>query len=78
MDNTPPPPPATLAEGYAMEVLFRDHHVTLFCVSLGSLILGFPLAWNVLWHLKESKLRLVDFAFIYQIDFEYIGGILYL
>ena len=53
-------------------------HVALFSVCIGSLVLGLPLAWNVLWHLKESKLRLVDFAFIYQIDFEYIGGILYL
>ena len=65
-------------EAYAWEVLLRDHHVALFSVCFGSLVLGLPLAWNVLWHLKESKLRLVDFAFIYQIDFEYIGGILYL
>ena len=46
-------PEGNLAEGYAMEVLFRDHHVALFCVSLGSLILGLPLAWNALWHLQE-------------------------
>ena len=39
-------------DGYAMEVLFRDHHVILICICLGSLILGVPLAWNALWHLK--------------------------
>ena len=37
---------------YAMEVLIRDHRVVLISVSLGSLILGLPLAWNMLWHLK--------------------------
>ena len=42
-----------LAEGgYAFEELFRDHHVALFSASLASIILGLPLAWNVLWHLK--------------------------
>ena len=39
----------------AWEVLLRDHHVAFFSVCLGSLFLGLPLAWNVLWHLKESK-----------------------
>ena len=42
---------------YAMEVLLTNHpqaRVALFCVLLGSLILGIPLAWNVLWHLKAS------------------------
>ena len=47
-------------EGYAMEVLFRDHQVALFSVSLGSLILGLPLAWNSLWNLKA---RLSSFLF---------------
>ena len=42
-------------EAYAWEVLLRDHHVALFSVCFGSLVLGLPLAWNVLWHLKESK-----------------------
>ena len=42
-----------MTEAYAMEVLFRDHYFALFSVHLGSLILGLPLAWNVLWHLKE-------------------------
>ena len=41
-------------EGYAMEVIFSQHCSALFVVILGSLILGVPLAWNILWHLKES------------------------
>ena len=43
-----------MTNGYAMKALFRDHHVALFCVCLCSLILGLPLVWNVLWHLKEG------------------------
>ena len=42
---------------YAMEVLLTQHpqaRVALFWVILGSLILGVPLAWNVLWHLNVS------------------------
>ena len=39
-------------EGYAMEVLVRDHYVALLVVNLGSLVLGLPLAWNTLWNLK--------------------------
>ena len=42
---------------YAMEVLLTHHpqaRVALFWVILGSLILGVPLAWNVLWHLNVS------------------------
>ena len=35
-----------------MEDLFKDHNVALFCVILCSLMLGLPLAWNVLSHLK--------------------------
>ena len=46
-------PKGVSAEGFAMEVLFKHHHVALFSVSLGSLILGLPLAWNALWHLQE-------------------------
>ena len=48
-----------LAKGFAMEALIKDYHVALFFVCLGSLILGVPLVWNILWHLKEriSKLR---------------------
>ena len=42
-----------LAESYALEELLTDHQVAVFCVCLCSLILGTPLAWNVLWHLKE-------------------------
>ena len=41
-------------EAYSAEVIFfRDHQAYLIFVSFGSLILGIPLAWNVLWHLKE-------------------------
>ena len=39
-------------EDYAMEILLRDFQVVLFATCLGSLILGLPLAWNLLWHLK--------------------------
>ena len=39
--------------GYAMEVLIREHYVALFCVNIGSLAMGLPLAWNTLWNLKE-------------------------
>ena len=43
-----------MANGFALEALIEEHHVALVIVCLGSLILGVPLAWNVLWHLKES------------------------
>ena len=49
-----------MTEAYAMEVLFRDHHVALISVSLGSLILGLPLAWNMLWHLKARLLNCTE------------------
>ena len=39
-------------EDYAMEILLRDFQVVLFAICLGSLIMGLPLAWNLLWHLK--------------------------
>ena len=42
-----------LAKGFALEALLEDHYGALFIVCLGSLIFGVPLAWNVLWHLKE-------------------------
>ena len=41
-------------QGYAMEVAFSRHSTALLGVILGSLILGLPLAWNILWHLKVS------------------------
>ena len=41
-------------QGYAMEVAFSCHSTALLGVILGSLILGLPLAWNILWHLKVS------------------------
>ena len=43
-----------VTKGFALEALIEEHHVALVIVCLGSLILGVPLAWNVLWHLKES------------------------
>ena len=42
-----------VARGFALETLLEDHHGALFIVCLSSLIFGVPLAWNVLWHLKE-------------------------
>ena len=42
-------------ESYAMEILLRDHHVVLLVMCFGSLILGVPLAWNMLWHLRVRK-----------------------
>ena len=44
-------------EGYAMEVLIRDHYVALLVVNVGSLALGLPLAWNTLWNLKVRILN---------------------
>ena len=41
-----------LDDGCSIEVLFRDHHLALFSACLVSLILGLPLAWNALWHLR--------------------------
>ena len=41
-----------LEKGFAMEPLMRDYHVALFLVCLASLIVGIPLVWNMLWHLK--------------------------
>ena len=41
-------------KGFALEALIEEHHVALVIVCLCSLILGVPLGWNVLWHLKES------------------------
>ena len=43
-----------VTKGFALEALIEEHNVALVIVCLGSLILGVPLAWNVLWHLKES------------------------
>ena len=43
-----------VTKGFALEALIEEHHVALVIVCLGSLILGVPLVWNVLWHLKES------------------------
>ena len=38
--------------GYAMEVLFRDHCAVMTVICLTSLILGIPLAVNMLHQLK--------------------------
>ena len=43
-----------MTKGFPMEAVIEEHHVALVIVCLGSLILGVPLVWNVLWHLKES------------------------
>ena len=37
-----------------MEDLSMEHNVALLCIILGSLVLGFPLSLNVLWHLKAG------------------------
>ena len=42
-----------LEKGFATEALIKDYHVALSFICLGSLFLGIPLAWNMLWHLKE-------------------------
>ena len=42
--------------GFAMEALINDYHVALFFVSLASLVVGIPLVWNMLWHLKVRAL----------------------
>ena len=50
---------------YAMEMLLTHHpqaRVALFCVILGSLILGVPMAWNVLWHLRASYTTMQSFS----------------
>ena len=52
IDNTSASVQEENADSYALEALIRDHHVVLFCVCLGSLILGSVLACNVLWNLK--------------------------
>ena len=39
-------------EGCAMDAASGDHHLLPFGAYPFSLILGVPLAWNVLWHLK--------------------------
>ena len=41
-----------LKESFAQEALIRDYHVVLLVSCVASLIMGSPLACNVLWHLK--------------------------
>ena len=43
---------ATAEEGYAMEVIFRDHRPVMAVICSSSLALGLPLAINMLSHLK--------------------------
>ena len=50
-----------------MEDLFKDHHVALFCVNLGALILGLPLSLNVLRHLKGGLLNCAQSKFFHSI-----------
>ena len=62
-----------LEDGCSIEVLFRDHHITLFSACLVSLILGFPLAWNILWHLRvwfiTTDEALVRFLIVHSHNF---------
>ena len=39
-------------ESFALEALIRDYYVVLLVSCVVSLIMGSPLACNVLWHLK--------------------------
>ena len=41
-------------EGLEVEVPFQDHRPALVFICLGSLVMGLVLAYNKLWHLKES------------------------
>ena len=38
--------------GHAFKELFEDHYVALLSVSICTLVLGSPLEWNLLWHLR--------------------------
>ena len=65
-----------LEDGCSIEVLFRDHHLALFSACLVSLILGLPLAWNKLWHLRVRFItpspvdeELVSFLIAYSYHF---------
>ena len=62
-----------LEDGCSIEVLFRDHHIALFSACLVSLILGFPLAWNILWHLRvwfiTTDEALVRFLIVHSHNF---------
>ena len=68
-------------ESYAMELLFRDHHVVLLGVCFVSLILGAPLALNMLWHLQVRKKYLSgicafrSFMLRWEIKFERNGRV---
>ena len=48
-----------------MEVLLKEHHAALFSVILGSLMLGLPLVWNMLWHLKERVFNEIEDKYIF-------------
>ena len=41
--------------GYPMELLLREHGVLLYTITIGSLILGIPLATHILWHLRVAS-----------------------
>ena len=45
-------PQANVTEVYAFEELIQNHAVGAFIICLVSIILGLPLNWNLLWHLK--------------------------
>ena len=57
-----------LTKGFAMEVVFSHHCPALFGFILGSLILGLPLAWNILWHLKESVCVYDSLNLVYRVE----------
>ena len=40
-------------ETFTVEDLLKDHQIAVFIMCLSCVVLGLPLAWNVLWHLKE-------------------------
>ena len=40
-------------ETLTVEDLLKDHQIAVFIMCSSCVVLGLPLAWNVLWHLKE-------------------------
>ena len=49
-------------EGYAMEVIFRDHRPVMAVICSSSLTLGLPLAINMLFHLKVLAKQSIVFT----------------
>ena len=40
-------------ETFTVEDLLKDNQIAVFIMCSSCVVLGLPLAWNVLWHLKE-------------------------